>query len=457
VNAIANEISKKEMRVEEIENRESRLSELLETKQSVLEALGKERNVLKNEMNDIIEKRMAKEDAQKELEAEIHKIEEELNDPELEEYRQKNRRIDDEIQHLKERLSDIKSDMNAIELSKKHAEDIIKETRAEIEKLEGKKKTSKDNIEALKAEIKEYAVKQKQHEAREIEISEELKELREKRDQLEKTFGAARQKLDKMRFSFEEIKRHKEACALTHHTLEKQCLNLTEEIKNRNLEEKPDDEIPSYQTVYITIESLEKEMLSLEPVNMRAIDEYDEVGARQKTLAQRRDTLFNEREQLLARIDQYEKLKRDTFMEAYEGINENFKAAFYELADGEGELLLENPHDPFAGGMTLHAQPKGKNIIRLESMSGGEKSLTALAFIIAIQGYRPAPFYVFDEVDQNLDSWNVERVSERISKSSKIAQFIVISLRKPMLERSDRIVGVTQNDGTTGITGVKAA
>ncbi len=85
------------------------------------------------------------------------------------------------------------------------------------------------------------------------------------------------------------------------------------------------------------------------------------------------------------------------------------------------------------------------------------RRLTALAFIIAIQGYRPAPFYVFDEVDQNLDGWNVERVAERVEKSAKAAQFIVISLRKPMLEQSDRIIGVTQLEGTTSITGVKSA
>ena len=189
---------------------------------------------------------------------------------------------------------------------------------------------------------------------------------------------------------------------------------------------------------------------------MRAIEEYDEINARQETLVGRRDTLFSEREELLARIDQYEKLKLDTFMETYNGINKNFTEVFYELADGHGELILENPHDPFAGGMTLHAQPKGKNILRLEAMSGGEKSLTALAFIVAIQSYRPAPFYVFDEVDQNLDGWNVERVAARVEKSAKEAQFIVISLRKPMLEQSDRIIGVTQTEGMTSITGVKA-
>lgn len=458
ITAISNEVSKMEMRIEEIKDRENRLSEILEGKQTGLDELGKEREQLKNEMNEVIESRLAKEEVQKELEAEIQKIDAELNNPELEELRGKAQRIDDEILRLKERLGDIKSDMNAIELSKKHAEDIIEETKAEIEELEEKKRTGKDNIAALQAEIKSYEEQQKQNEERELEISNELKELRDRRDMLEQKADDARKKAEKIRFSYEEVKRHKDACFLTKQTLEKQYIDLSNEVKDRGLEQIEDDEeIPSYQTVYITIESLEKEMEALEPVNMRAIDEYDSVNDRQQELIGRRDTLFNEREELLTRIDQYEQLKRDTFMEAYNGINENFKLVFFELADGHGELILENPNDPFAGGMTLHAQPKGKNILRLESMSGGEKSLTALAFIIAIQGYRPAPFYVFDEVDQNLDGWNVERVAARVEKSAKLAQFIVISLRKPMLEQSDRIIGVTQLEGTTSITGVKSA
>jgi len=458
ITAIANEISKTEMRIEEIKDRENRLSDILSSKQSRLDALGKEREQLRNEMNAVIEKRLAKEDVQKELEDEIQKIESELNNPELDELRKKAQRIDDEIQRLKERQADIKSDMNGIELSKKHAAEIINETKTELDALESKKRVGKESIDALKEEISKYEEEQKQKEARELEISDELKELRAQREILEQKADEARKKFEKIRFSYEEVKRHKDACFLTKQTLEKQYVDLSREIRERGLEEALEqDDIPSYQTVYITIESLEKEMEALEPVNMRAIEEYDSVVGRREDLSGRRDVLFNEREELLARIDQYEKLKRDTFMEAYNGINKNFTQAFFELADGHGELILENPNDPFAGGMTLHAQPKGKNILRLESMSGGEKSLTALAFIIAIQGYRPAPFYVFDEVDQNLDGWNVERVAERVEKSAKAAQFIVISLRKPMLEQSDRIIGVTQLDGTTSITGVKSA
>jgi chromosome segregation protein len=106
--------------------------------------------------------------------------------------------------------------------------------------------------------------------------------------------------------------------------------------------------------------------------------------------------------------------------------------------------------------MTIRAQPADKTLQRLEAMSGGEKSLTALAFIFAIQQHSPAPFYAFDEIDMFLDGANVERIASRIEKSAKIAQFIVVSLRKPMIQAADHTIGVAmQENDISSITGVK--
>ena len=102
------------------------------------------------------------------------------------------------------------------------------------------------------------------------------------------------------------------------------------------------------------------------------------------------------------------------------------------------------------------AHPKGKAVQRLSSMSGGEKSLTALSFIFALQRYRPSPFYAFDEVDMFLDGSNVEKLSKMISSAAGQAQFIVVSLRRPMIEASQRTIGVTQARGAhTQVLGIK--
>jgi chromosome segregation protein len=134
-------------------------------------------------------------------------------------------------------------------------------------------------------------------------------------------------------------------------------------------------------------------------------------------------------------------------MQAFDAVDQNFQEIFAELSDGDGHLQLEHPTAPLSGGLNLVAHPKGKPVQHLSSMSGGEKSLTALSFIFALQRFRPSPFYAFDEVDMFLDGANVERLSRMVRKQANLAQFIVVSLRRPMIEAAERTIGVTQARG----------
>ena len=119
---------------------------------------------------------------------------------------------------------------------------------------------------------------------------------------------------------------------------------------------------------------------------------------------------------------------------------------------------MENPSDPLEGGLTLVAHPKGKAVRRLASMSGGEKSLTALSFLFALQRFRPSPFYALDEVDSFLDGVNVERLAGLIADQAGDAQFLVVSHRRPMIAASTRTIGVTQARGAhTQVVGMPAA
>jgi chromosome segregation protein len=126
-------------------------------------------------------------------------------------------------------------------------------------------------------------------------------------------------------------------------------------------------------------------------------------------------------------------------------VNENFQKSYKILSDGgKGELYLENPDEPFKGGLELWATPKGKSskVNRLQ-LSGGEQSMAALALIFAIQDYDPSPFYYFDEVDQNLDAINAERIAEMCRERSKKAQFLMVTLRKVSLRLADHHIGIT--------------
>jgi chromosome segregation protein len=200
----------------------------------------------------------------------------------------------------------------------------------------------------------------------------------------------------------------------------------------------------------------EKKLEAMEPVNMLALEEYEKTEARLQELSDKLDTIAAERTELLLRIEKFTTLRFRAFKEAFDAVNQNFQTIFAELSEGDGHLQLDDEEDPFNGGLNLVAHPKGKPVQRLSSMSGGEKSLTALSFIFSLQRYRPSPFYAFDEVDMFLDGANVARLSKMVKKQAQQAQFLVVSLRRPMIEASERTIGVTQARGAhTQVLGIK--
>jgi chromosome segregation protein len=200
----------------------------------------------------------------------------------------------------------------------------------------------------------------------------------------------------------------------------------------------------------------EKRLEAMEPVNMLALEEYEKTEARLQELSNKLNTIEAERTELLLRVEKFTTLRLRAFKESFDAVDANFQTIYAELSEGDGHLQLEDEEDPFNGGLNLVAHPKGKPVQRLSSMSGGEKSLTALGFIFSLQKYRPSPFYAFDEVDMFLDGANVEKLSRMVKKQAQEAQFIVVSLRRPMIEASERTIGVTQARGAhTQVLGIK--
>lgn len=447
-------ISRQERELEEIAGREAKLAELLEAKQADLKAIENFRTELRAEMDKVISEKAEKEEAIAEFEVQISEIETKLADSPLPEINKKVEFVDQELRRLEGRIRDTEASLNALQLEKEYAEQKIAEAKELIRDLDEKKATRLQKVDSLKVKIRELEEKLEEKKSRELQLSDELIGLQKEREGLQAEHGAVKRRVSIATTTLEKAKQQVVTLTATKNALLDQEKQFMEEVQRRGIEEI--DEVPNYETVYMRLQAIEEALKRLEPVNMRAIDEYDEVEHRLSDMQEKRDILFTEREQLLERIDQYEQLKRDSFMEAYTSINANFKVIFHELSDGMGELLLEDPNDPFARGMTLRAQPKEKTLQRIEAMSGGEKSLTALAFIFAIQQYRPAPFYAFDEIDMFLDGWNVERVSRRVKSSGSKVQFIVVSLRKPMIQAASRTIGVTmQENNITSITGVK--
>ena len=286
-------------------------------------------------------------------------------------------------------------------------------------------------------------------------LDDKLRQEKNARDALERQYKTEQNQQQQNQWQLEKLKETQ--------TLRQQQLHDLHISIQRQLVELPDPlpEIPEELTLeelHKSLKNLQRRLEALEPVNMLALEEYERTLERLEELTLKLTTLEEERTELLLRIENFTTLRKEAFKEAFDAVNENFQIIFEELSDGDGHLQLDDANDPFAGGLTLVAHPKGKQVRRLASMSGGEKSLTALSFIFALQRYRPSPFYAFDEVDMFLDGANVERLSKMIQQQARQAQFIVVSLRRPMIEAAERTIGVTQARGAyTQVLGINLA
>jgi chromosome segregation protein len=276
-------------------------------------------------------------------------------------------------------------------------------------------------------------------------LEERLGSEKQERDRTEQKLKACHQSHQQLLWQLEKL----QATAQEHNNQ----LQQTQEQLTTRAQELPEPlpELPedlTLEQLQQQLHSLQKRLEAMEPVNMLAIEEYDRTQARLEELTEKLETLLEERTEVLLRIENFTTLRLKAFKESFDAVNANFQKIFAELSDGDGHLQLENQDDPFLGGLNMIAHPKGKPVQRLASMSGGERSLTALSFIFSLQSYRPSPFYAFDEVDMNLDGANVERLSKMIQQQAMKTQFMVISLRRPMIEAADRTIGVTQARGT---------
>ena len=295
--------------------------------------------------------------------------------------------------------------------------------------------------------------------------------INEQKD-LETRFGEQRRERDMVEADVSKKRLHLQELQWSLQRLKEDQTNLKEEMRMESircceLEKKLPDPIPfisdeirdnGLKSLQSHLETLQKRMEELEPVNMLALEELAKLDERLNELENRLDVLTNERSELLLRIETVSTLRQEAFMEAFQAVDLHFRDIFSSLSEGDGHLQLENPEEPLEGGLTLVAHPKGKPVRRLAAMSGGEKSLTALSFLFALQRFRPSPFYALDEVDSFLDGVNVERLAALIAQQALHAQFLVVSHRRPMIGASMRTIGVTQARGNhTQVVGLPIA
>lgn len=391
------------------------------------------------------------------LEVELQKIAAGVKDTSLETLVTESQEIETRIKEYETSLQEIVTESKSYSVEADFNQKAKEQDEEKINK-------SKKEIERIKGELPEYESKlneltEKVHKLEsESELeTKRLSDLNTKKNELSSGLMSKGEQKGELSQLIEQLAQRVTEVELKIRELEPDLTELKTKLEEQTQnEEYTAPENIDLEKITRQIELIEKKMRSLEPVNMRAINEYENVTTRQKEIEEKLQSLNSEREAITQKIESYSEQKKETFFQTFEGVNKHFQEIFHELSYGHGELVLENADDPFLGGLIIRARPRDKKMQRLEAMSGGEKSLTALSFMFALQRYSPAPFYAFDEVDMFLDSLNAERLASMVKKQSENAQFVVVSLRRHMLDKADQAIGVTlRADGYTQILGAQ--
>jgi chromosome segregation protein len=197
---------------------------------------------------------------------------------------------------------------------------------------------------------------------------------------------------------------------------------------------------------------IKQEKRGLGAINQLAIEHYHITMREYKQKSTRINGMEEEKQSILNFIEEIEHEKQEHFMYAYNRICENFSAIFSKLTGGgDGRLELQHPEDPFSGGVDLYLQFPGKPMRLASGASGGERSVAAIAYLLAIQRFLKAPFYLFDEIDAHLDDLNTSRLSEVLKENAADSQFLMISLKDVMVHNADRIYGVFAQNGRSRV------
>ena len=307
----------------------------------------------------------------------------------------------------------------------------------EQKELQETRKTETNNAKTLEKKLK--ALRKEEEEK-----FKELKGLRDQRDELHDLLTDLRTELASKQELRVSRKHAMDDLKIEIATREPKLVEAQSRIPEGT--KKPQG-VPSREKLESSKEILDRNRNRLGNVNMLSLEHY-------RLEAERFDEIKKHRRQLkeeVRRLDNLEKKisdkKESKFMGVYNSIGESFKTSFKEITGGgEAWLVLENEKSPFEGGVTIKARMPRKKLYPVEALSGGEKSLVSMAFIFAIQGYDPSPFYLLDEPDQNLDGVNTEHIGRAIALQSKFAQFLVVSLHHAALRESDNVIGVFMGD-----------
>ena len=356
-------------------------------------------------------------------------------------FKQKHEFIVEKIEKAKETIHTLTAEMEHIKNNSKENDNEISARLEAIENLTKETEKSRQMIEQLNREIEE-AKREKENQSR------EHKEFFEKREQLSETISTLDKevyRLSSQKEALEEKGENKEAYMWNEY-----------EITYRKASEMKNPEFNNKSEMKENIANIRKEMRALGDVNMNAIEEFREVNERYQFMKGQHEDLMEAKENLLKIIDELEVGMRKQFKEKFEEIKTQFDKVFKELfGGGKGTIELTDAEDILDAGINIISQPPGKKLQNMMQLSGGEKALTAISLLFAIQNLKPSPFCLLDEIEAALDGSNVVRFAEYLHKLTKNTQFIVITHRRGTMNCADRLYGITmQEKGISALVSV---
>ncbi len=379
---------------------------------------------------------------------------------------------------LKEKLRSISSQIDAENIKINNVllpeinnmEKILKEGTHALENMN-------KNLDEMKKQISTYEEEYKKYKAKEKELSKDYKDFIAKRDALKEKRKKVEEKYEKEYVKFDKIK--EKIAGLNYaindyetlnNTLNEELEILYEQTKVEFIENTEDDksikdgekkikellesikETINKKSIDIKelqnkVNNLKTRLNSFGSINMKAVEIYDKLSEEFNLLIDKRENLTAEKKEILNLIAEIDIKKKEKFLETFEQLKDNFVRVFSTLSTkGDAELLIENEKDIFNSGVEIKVRMTRHNYLDIKSLSGGEKTITAIAFIFAVQEFNPASFYIFDEVDAALDIMNAEKLGKLIAGYSKKAQYVVVSHSEHLIQSAETIYGVTMND-----------
>ena len=395
--------------------------------------------------------------------------------------------IASEKQNLEAEIEEIKSNKNAIQERYQNLQEQISQARLLKSELQGQKRYEVTDIERLGKELDNLDIEQEeiqrllQEKVDNLEkvdtdlLSQQVEEAKTQKTNLQQGLIRKQFELDDIEGQLDDIASHlDQARQQNEEWIRKQTrAEAKKEKVSERLRYLQAQLTDQYQISYTEalekaheledlnlaeqeVKDLEKAIRSLGPVNLDAIDQYEEVHNRLDFLNSQRDDILSAKNLLLETITEMNDEVKERFKSTFEAIRESFKVTFRQMFGGGQADLILTEGDLLTAGVEISVQPPGKKIQSLNRMSGGEKALSALALLFSIIRVKTIPFVILDEVEAALDEANVKRFGDYLNRFDKDSQFIVVTHRKGTMAAADSIYGVTmQESGVSKIVSVK--